>query len=371
MLRRIHVARHQFGLWFRDQDLRELLRPGSYWIWTDCHNQIRIVDTLTCRFEHALLDVLIQDERLREHLEVIDVQDGQRVLFWKEDRLEAILDPGRHVYWKKPYRLKFELRELSEGTFEHERMDIVLAHPDARRHLHGIYVQAEERVLLYRDGRFVDLLMPGRHVFWMLSGQWTWKEIDLREQVSDVSGQEILTSDKVSLRTNLLVTWAVTDPRKVQAVVSDHKQAIYREAQLALRVAIGERTLDQLLASKEAVGREIAARLAERVAQFGIGIRSVGLRDLILPGDMKTIQNQVMEARKQAEANLIRRREETAAARSQANTARLLAENPALARMKELEALQGILAGSKTTFLLGRGDLVEQIQTLIPSRDQA
>jgi regulator of protease activity HflC (stomatin/prohibitin superfamily) len=76
--------------------------------------------------------------------------------------------------------------------------------------------------------------------------------------------------------------------------------------------------------------------------EFGVSVRSVGLRDIILPGEMKQILNQVIEAEKQAQANLIRRREETAAARSQANTAKLLAENPgAGSRMKELESLAG------------------------------
>ena len=85
---------------------------------------------------------------------------------------------------------------------------------------------------------------------------------------------------------------------------------------------------------------------------------------------MKTILNEVIIAQKQAEANLIRRREETAAARSQANTAKLLAENPVLARMKELEALQEIMKGANATFVLGSGDLSEQIGSLI-RREQA
>ena len=95
-------------------------------------------------------------------------------------------------------------------------------------------------------------------------------------------------------------------------------------------------------------------------------VKGVGLRDIILPGDMKTLLNQVIAATKEAEANLIRRREETAAARSQVNTAKLLAENPQLARLKELEMLQGILAGSRATFVFGGGgDIAEQVRGLI------
>jgi len=77
------------------------------------------------------------------------------------------------------------------------------------------------------------------------------------------------------------------------------------------------------------------------------------------------------EAEKQAEANLIRRREETAAARSQANTARLLASNPVLARMKELEAVQEILAGAKATFVFGSTDVVRQVRDLAATNGRA
>jgi hypothetical protein len=80
---------------------------------------------------------------------------------------------------------------------------------------------------------------------------------------------------------------------------------------------------------------------------------------------MKTLLNQVIAAQKEAEANLIKRREETAAARSQANTAKLLAESPQLARLKELELLKDVLAGSKATFVFGGGDIAEQVRGLV------
>jgi regulator of protease activity HflC (stomatin/prohibitin superfamily) len=174
-----------------------------------------------------------------------------------------------------------------------------------------------------------------------------------------------MTSDKVTLRVNLVVTYKVTDALKTATVVNDHAQALYREAQLALRAAVGTRTLDALLADKESVGGEVKNALAGRASEFGVTLRSVGLRDIILPGEMKLILNQVITAEKEAQANLIRRREETAAARSQANTAKLLADNPVLARMKELEALQAILSGAKTTFVFGQGEMTSHIRQLI------
>ncbi len=73
----------------------------------------------------------------------------------------------------------------------------------------------------------------------------------------------------------------------------------------------------------------------------------------------------MIAATKEAEANLIKRREETAAARSQANTAKLLAENPQLQRLKELELLKDVLAGAKTSFVFGAGDIAEQVRALV------
>jgi regulator of protease activity HflC (stomatin/prohibitin superfamily) len=174
-----------------------------------------------------------------------------------------------------------------------------------------------------------------------------------------------MTQDKVTLRVNLVVTYRVTDPVAAVTVVSDPSQALYREAQLVLRAAVGGRAIDALLADKESVGAEVAKSLSARAAEFGVAVRAVGLRDIVLPGDMKEILNRVITAQKEAEANLVKRREETAAARSQANTARLLAQNPVLARIKELELLQEVLAGTKATFVLGRGELAGQIRGLL------
>jgi regulator of protease activity HflC (stomatin/prohibitin superfamily) len=183
--------------------------------------------------------------------------------------------------------------------------------------------------------------------------------------VADVAGQEIMTADKVTLRVNLLVTYVVADVVKAVTSVGDYAQSLYREAQLALRAAVGTRTLDSLLSDKESVGGEVREALSKRTSEIGVQVRGVGLRDIVLPGDMKLILNQVIAATKEAEANLIKRREETAAARSQANTAKLLAESPALARLKELELLKDVLAGAKTTFVFGPGDIADQVRGLM------
>jgi regulator of protease activity HflC (stomatin/prohibitin superfamily) len=92
---------------------------------------------------------------------------------------------------------------------------------------------------------------------------------------------------------------------------------------------------------------------------------SAKVEDQVLPGDMKDLMNKVTEAKKAAEANLIARREETAAMRSQANTAKLLESNPTLMRIRELEVLEKIATDGKLNIVLGEKGLADRVVNLL------
>ena len=370
LFKTIHIKSHERGLQFRHGDFLKLVDQGTYRIpfWAAAaRDSIEVVSTLATRFEHKLLDVLLGHDDVRASLLVVDNNDAERALVWRDDRLAYIVGPGRHAFWNVPFQLTVERFDVGAFRFDHKRLAAILQHPDALRWLDGVGVEADSDALLYRDGVLIDRLGPGLHVFWKGTGKTRFLTVDRREQVADVAGQEIITADKVSLRVNLLVTWQVADAARAVSASADHAQALYRAAQLALRASIGTRTLDALLADKESVGGEILYALTGRAAELGLAVKGVGLRDLILPGDMKALLNGVIAAQKEAEANLIKRREETASVRSQANTAKLLAESPALQRLKELEVLKEVLAGAKTTFVFGSGDIAEQVRGLVGS----
>lgn len=370
MFTKIRIRQHEFGLWFRHGDFHAPLHPGLHRLPGSLFgDHVEVIDTLQARFEHELLDVLLSDERVRSELVVADLTAAQRGLVWIDGRLHGLLGPGKSAYWRRGRKVEIEVHEVDETRFEHPRLDVVLGHADAARFLHVVSVEPRHEVLVFREGELVERLEKGTVALWKRATAVTWKAVDLREQVADVAGQEIMTADKVTLRVNLVVSYRVLDARRAVTAVDDFAQALYRQAQLALRAAVGGRSLDALLADKEAVSDEVRGSLEARAKELGLLVRGVGLRDVILPGDMKSILNQVIEAEKAAEANLVRRREETAAARSQANTAKLLAAHPALARMKELEALQAILTGAKASFVFGGADMLEQVRSLLGSSD--
>ena len=157
-----------------------------------------------------------------------------------------------------------------------------------------------------------------------------------------MTGQEILTRDKVGLRLNLSATWRFTDVLKAFTQLQKPADHLYRELQFGLRAAVGTRTLDELLENKAVIDDVVTAHVRIKLATLGIELDGVGVKDIVLPGEMKTILAQVVEAEKSAEANVIRRREETAATRSLLNTAKVMEGNPVALRMKELETLERV-----------------------------
>ena len=134
---------------------------------------------------------------------------------------------------------------------------------------------------------------------------------------------------------------------------------------MALRAAIGTRDLDALLNEKESLAAEVTGVVRPRAAEFGVEVVAVGVKDLILPGDMRTLLNKVIEAKKAAEASLITRREEAAALRHQANTAKLYVDNPTLLRLRELEAVEKIAVAGKLNVVMGDKSLADKIVNLI------
>jgi regulator of protease activity HflC (stomatin/prohibitin superfamily) len=155
-------------------------------------------------------------------------------------------------------------------------------------------------------------------------------------------GQEILTRDKVALRINLTAGYRITDVRLAHAQQAKPVDYLYKELQFGLRAAVGTRTLDELLENKSALDEGVAAHIRQAVDGYGLTVLSVGVKDIILPGEMKTILARVVEAEKSAQANVIRRREETAATRSLLNTAKVMEDNPVALRLKELETLEKV-----------------------------
>jgi len=271
-------------------------------------------------------------------------------LLYCDGQLVEIIEPSSFkVYWKGAATLNLKRVDISEKFCIADEILALLrpGHQSAplKQALEALYyceVDDNHVGILLVNGKFEKLLSPGSYGYWTYQRHIVVKHIDLRLQNIEVTGQEVLTKDRVSLRINLSATYCVEDPLKVFNSLSDFTDYLYRELQLQLREAIGTKTLDEILTDKDSLNHTMSEGVRAKLADLGITIKSVGVRDIILPGDMKLILNQVVEAQKAAEANLIKRREETAATRSLHNTAKVMEGNPTLMRLKELEVLEKV-----------------------------
>jgi regulator of protease activity HflC (stomatin/prohibitin superfamily) len=208
-----------------------------------------------------------------------------------------------------------------------------------------ITIDAWEKGLKFRDGKFAGILEPGRHRLATIFAKDQVHKMDMRVRTMIVQGQEILTADKATVRTTVLAKMRVADPAAAILKVDSYVGQLYGDVQLALREAVAARTLDELIAEKAVLGAKMLGALQLTASAYGVELLEVGVRDLILPGELKAQFTRVLEARKRAEADQIERREEVAATRSLANTAQLLEKNPVLMKLKILESLEKIARG--------------------------
>jgi regulator of protease activity HflC (stomatin/prohibitin superfamily) len=273
-----------------------------------------------------------------------------------DGRVESLLKPGLYALWTVFHDVRVEVYDARALRFDHADLSIIAQARGAAALIEVATIEAGHAGLFFREGRHEATLAPGSHAFWKGVAKARVLDVDLREQVLDVAGQDVMTADKVTLRLNAVVTFKVVEPVKAMTTVEDFRQALYREAQLALRGVIGTRELDVLLSDKDNVAREMDGIVRSRVAGFGVEVTSLGIRDMILPGEMKDLMNKVTEAKKAAEAALITRREETAAMRSQANTAM---------RLRELEVLEKVSEKANLTVVLGEKGLADRVVKLL------
>ena len=231
-----------------------------------------------------------------------------------------------------------------------------------------ITVDRYETALLFFDGRYVRTLQPGTYTFWKNDVKVSAEYGDMRLTSLDVSGQEMLTRDKVTLRVSFVCNYRVTDLLRAVTEVGNYSCQIYTAAQLALREYVGSHRLDEILENKQEMSAQVCARLKEKQESFFVEISDGDVKDIILPGEIRSIMNTVLVAEKRAQANVITRREEVASTRSLLNTAKLMEENATLYKLKELEYIERICEKVGNINLSSNGDLLGQLANALAAK---
>jgi regulator of protease activity HflC (stomatin/prohibitin superfamily) len=344
---KVVVGDGERGLVYRNRRFARVLAPGVYRIGTLFGRvDVRVLDIARTEYEGKDADALIErlGAALDELFVLADIGVDEVGLVMRNGKLEDVLAPGtRKLFGIAATGVKVE-RVAFDGELE------VPAAVAARLRQLGtlarvavvVDVPAESVGLVFVDGKLGRTLGAGSYAYWAFRRNVAAEVIDLRVQSVEVSGQEMLTRDKVSLRVNLAASFRVADAVAVRTKVAKYGEYLYRELQFGLRKAVASKTLDELLGDKASLDGDIFAYVRGSVVSFGLEVLGVGVKDVILPGEMKEILNGVVQAEKAAQANVIRRREEANAMRSALNTAKLIEDSPTLMRLKELEVLEKV-----------------------------
>lgn len=366
MYRRYYIRDDERGFLFRRGEFREVLPPGTYGFVDPLRrSRVDIVSTKAAWIEHDDLDVIARSGRLGEEAEVLDLKGRERALVWIDGRFNAVLKPGLYAIWRTFRQIEVEVIDARALKLVRDDLPEILKDDTAPASLVTAPIESGHVGVLYINGEITGTLSPGVHAFWKDAATVRVTPVDLREQTLNLIGQDVMTRDKVSVRLNVSIAYKIFDAVRSLSANADSPGALHRSAQLALRESVVRRDLDDLLASRDQIGKELQVAMDERARELGVEVRSAGIRDVILPGEMKELMNKVTEARKAAEAALITRREETAAMRSQANTARILEANPTLMRLRELEVLERIASSSNLQVVLGQQGLTDRIVKMI------
>ncbi|MCA3561067.1 MAG: slipin family protein [Aestuariivirga sp.] len=365
---RITVTEGERAILLIDGVLAGILRPGRHGFWSfrrkiACEGHAFKEPVFRSVYEQA---IRLRPNLMAEHFTEVRTSAAEVAVLYRDGKLYSVLGPdGRLLLWTDAGPWRVEIIAVPDTLEVEDALSRRLLAASSVDRVKRFVVEQGQTGLLFIDGAFIRALEPGLHSFWNTGRTVNVKIVDTREHAMEVTGQEVLTRDKVSIRVNLVARYSVTDPVRAVSAVKDYADALYRSLQHAFRQSLATRTLDDILSRKGETDAEAAAAVRYEMLAIGIEVAGIAIKDVVLPGDMRDLLNKVVAAEKDAEAQVIRRREETNATRSLLNTARVMAENPAMLRLKELEALEQIASKVQSlTIHNGTRGLLEDIASL-------
>lgn len=361
------INENERGLLFKNGKYEKVLGTGKYFFLSDVQIEIVSLDRMLVS-RNASLEILLNDPAILESVEVIDVADCQLALHFVDGKFHQVLSRGKYAFWSIYMKHTFQLVDITTPEVSGDVPGYLFL-----KILPAYFVKFE--VAEHQKGRlsfnrnFVRVLQPGTYYFWKNDIKVEVSLVDTRLTKMEISGQEILSQDKVGLRINFVCSYRVVDFVRIDNEIDDFREQLHVAAQLALREYVGKYRIDEILENKDEMSQFMLERLKKSEKDLFIEIVSAGVKDIILPGEIRDIMNTVLIAEKRAQANVITRREEVASTRSLLNTARLMDENRTLLKLKELEYVERICENVGNINLGGNGDILTQLTSILRNRD--
>lgn len=370
----LEIDEKSLGIRFEKGKIIEILDSGKHAYWKKAVDSSQFeVFSLQNKFEPKIADfnVLVNDETISDKLQKIVVNDNEICFHYQDGNFKDVLKSGVHAFWKKFVNHSFEKYDITEPQIPKEIKKQILLKPELSEFVSILTVEPWEKGLYFIDNELQKIVDSGRYFFWKNSKDVKFQKVDIRQQQIEIQGQEIMSKDKVTLRFNFVCQYKIVDLKKSVLEIKNYANELYILLQLVLREYVGGFTLDEILLKKQEIGEYVTENLKEKAKNLGLDLIFAGVKDVILPGEIKDILNQVLIAEKKAQANVIMRREETASTRSLLNTVKLMENNELLYKLKELEYIERISEKINQISISGGNQILEQLKEIFISQKKS
>ncbi|MBQ4464804.1 MAG: slipin family protein [Oscillospiraceae bacterium] len=367
---KITIQENERGFRFKNGVFDKMLSAGVYYVFGQTSVRKTTLDKpLHAVFDRATLQVFAKDSDFKAQTVTEKVEDGTISLHYVDGRFHDVLDAGVYTYWNAAEVHTFQHYSTASPEIPDDLSPSLCEQLHKAGKLTRLLVGETQVGLLHFNNHFERVLPAGRYYFWADAGVTVGARfVTTTQQELSLTGQEILTKDKVGVRLNFVCSYRITDPLKSFQEIDNVEAQFHTAVQLTVREYVTGVTLDELLASRDTIAESLLESLRPKAEKLYIAVEDAGIRDIILPGDVRDIMNTVLIAEKRAQANVITRREEVASTRSLLNTAKLMDENKTLYKLKELEYLEKICENVGNISVSG-GDLLAQLREIVGSKE--
>ena len=359
------IKAYNVGLVFRNGAYKRMITEGVNFV--SVLDNVLVYDMTKPFTAPCDVNILLKDEEIQKTLQVLEIKDHEIAFQYEDNVFKNILTSGRYVFWNGFLNQKFITINLNDISISENIDPSLLSRKEVLNYVRAYSVESYEKGIMFINGKFDKVLEAGIYFFWKNTTPITVLKTDMRQLQLEIAGQEILTKDKANLRLNFFAQYKVINILKAVVENKDFEKQFYMLLQLALREYVGSMGFDELLGRREDVAKYVNTIVSEKAAELGIELINCGIRDIILPGEIKEIMNQVLIGEKKAQANTIMRREETASTRSLLNTAKLMEDNQMLFKLKEMEYVEKIAEKINTISLSGSSLVVDQLKQIFVS----
>lgn len=344
---KVHIREDERGLLYEEERFVKVLDVGTHNIFSlfkDRRVERVPADVYGVGGEKARRLYEAFREEVSEAFDVVQSAVDEAIMVYIDNKPAEILPPGElKLYFRRDDIVLRRINVASRVLATPEEAAFCNLLPKWPEEIALVQVPQGSRGFVYVDGVRTSTLEAGRYVLYGYMKNVHYVILNMRVCELELARQEVLSADKVTLRCNVTMHYRIVDAARYLDAFDDSENYLYRQLQMVLRRYVGTHSVDDLLEKTRYDLDETHRKVFENAcAEAGVEVVDVMVRDIVLPGEMRDIFNRLIAAEKEAKALTIKRREETAAMRSQLNTARLMKDNPVLMRLKELDAMESI-----------------------------